>query len=220
MGTRGAYGYRLKQKDKVTYNHFDSYLDGLGIEILEYVRVTPTEKMLEVAKKIKLVQQDKKPTAKQIEACKKYANLNVGNNSIKDWYCLLRDAQGKMEAFEDTPFMIDSQTFLKDSLFCEWAYIVNLDSGCVEIYKGFNQNPKALGRYAWDNDAQIGGMSGNKYYGVALIEEVQIEKIQKMSKDELISYVEGLQKKANDEAEVLAEDEVIPLKMAHSPDHD
>ena len=30
MGTRGAYGFRINDKDKVTYNHFDSYPDGFG----------------------------------------------------------------------------------------------------------------------------------------------------------------------------------------------
>ena len=30
MSTRGAWGFRIGSQDKVTYNHFDSYLDGLG----------------------------------------------------------------------------------------------------------------------------------------------------------------------------------------------
>jgi len=34
------------------------------------------------------------------------------------------------------------------TLFCEWAYIVNLDDNVLEIYKGFNKNKYAAGRYA------------------------------------------------------------------------
>jgi hypothetical protein len=35
--------------------------------------------------------------------------------------------------------MIDSKGFLSDSLFCEWAYIINLDKEVLEVYEGFQE---------------------------------------------------------------------------------
>lgn len=67
----------------------------------------------------------------------------------------------------------DYHTFLYDSLFCEWAYIINLDTKKLEIYKGFNKNPNAKGRYAdhyaYDDD--------HRYCGVALVKEIPLNKI-------------------------------------------
>lgn len=65
----------------------------------------------------------------------------------EDWYCLLRNTQGDLRHYhKGIEHMIDSQEFLADSLFCEWAYIMNLDDQQFEVYRGFNKNPNARGR--------------------------------------------------------------------------
>ena len=35
----------------------------------------------------------------------------------------------------------DNIEFAADSLFCEWAYVIDLDKGTFEVYQGFNQEP-------------------------------------------------------------------------------
>jgi len=42
-GTRGIIGFRLNSQDKLTYNHFDSYPDGLGVALLEEIRTVSLE---------------------------------------------------------------------------------------------------------------------------------------------------------------------------------
>jgi len=37
MGTRGSFGFRIKTKDKLAYNHFDSYPDGLGASVCDFM---------------------------------------------------------------------------------------------------------------------------------------------------------------------------------------
>ena len=39
MGTRGIYGFRLNNTDKLTYNHYDSYPSSLGEDIYQFIKV-------------------------------------------------------------------------------------------------------------------------------------------------------------------------------------
>ncbi len=174
MGTRGAYGFRTGRTDKVSYNHGDSYPSWLGKEILDFIRKETLASLTEKANRITLVDQDKKPTKAQINACSNWANTNVGNQKIEDWYCLLRDAQGNLDAFnEGLDFMIDSKSFLLDSLFCEYAYIINVSTQELEFYRGFNKSKKTnKGRYASKTLDERGG-----YYGVTLVEKYPLSDI-------------------------------------------
>jgi len=52
----------------------------------------------------------------------------------------------------------NSYEFAADSLFCEYAYCVDLDKGRLEIYKGFNKRPVAkTSRFAPMNESREGG---------------------------------------------------------------
>lgn len=101
---------------------------------------------------------------KTIEELKNiFSNIVVEDNSDTDAW------DWKNHTF-NTKFE-DVHRFLIDSLFCEFAYIINLDSNKLEVYVGFNLNPNAPGRYAkytlYKNDEKI-------YYGVALIKEFDL----------------------------------------------
>ena len=37
--------------------------------------------------------------------------------------------------------LMDDSAFAKDSLFCEYAYVIDLDNNLFEVYKGFNKTP-------------------------------------------------------------------------------
>jgi hypothetical protein len=136
MSTRGAYGFHKDGETKVTYNHSDSYPSGLGSKVIKFVRATPVEKLKEIYDQIVLVNSDSTPTEEQIKKAEKYFNDQVGQNVKTDWYSLLRKSQGDLFAYkEGLTFMIDGVSFLQDSLFCEWAYIINLDDEVLEVYK-------------------------------------------------------------------------------------
>jgi hypothetical protein len=60
MGTRGLYGFRKDGVDKTTYNHYDSYPEGLGNLVVDFVRNTTIEYMREIYDRIIMVgEQDK-----------------------------------------------------------------------------------------------------------------------------------------------------------------
>ena len=174
MGTRGLYGFRKNNQDKTSYNHCDSYPEGLGVDILKFICNHSIEEMNEFYDRIIMVDQRSNPTDEQKENCIKngFVNLNVSNQSENDWYCLLRNLQGELEKLYkcEFPYMIDDSDFIKDSLFCEYAYIINLDTNVLEFYKGFQHVPQYGNRYGIEKT--------DGYYPCKLEAEISIEQIQ------------------------------------------
>lgn len=177
MGTRGAFGFRHKQQDYVTYCHFDSYPDGLGSTMAKFVMDNDMDRVRTQVEQLELVDQHgSQPTPQQIQRCKDagLVDTSVSTNSEQDWYCLLREGQGDPGALLNVGYMIDSAPFLEDSLFCEWAYIVNLDDGVFEVYEGFQQKRHNKGRYAKPKQPFHGT---DEYQPVALIKEIPFDEL-------------------------------------------
>jgi hypothetical protein len=192
MGTRGTYGFRIGGQDKLAYNHYDSCPDWLGRNLIEFIRSTSTDGMRKIAQGLILVDEDSTPTPEQIEKCNQWTDLKVSSQSTKDWYCLLREAQGNPDAWKQgLRFVIDSHEFMGDSLFCEWAYVINLDEETLEIYKGCNENPNAPGRYT--SRGHYKAHDRTVFYGVALIRTIPLTEIQAMSDEEIQSLVDELE---------------------------
>ena len=170
MGTRGLWGFRKDGKDKLTYNHFDSYPDCLGHTIVEFLKKHTKKELEDIAKRIVLVDEDKLATAEAMVLCKKYCDTGVSTQQITDWNCLLRGAQGCPEAYADgLRFMIDDAEFIKNSLFCEYAYIINLDDNVLEYWVGFQKKPDKNNRY---------GIKGyDKYYPCKLMKKFSLYEI-------------------------------------------
>lgn len=185
MGTRGVIGFYKNGVTKVTYNHFDSYPEETGKNILKELRYfiiqqLDIEKIKKNFYKIKLIKDsEKQPTKEEIKKYKKFCNTSVGsqgmnNKDIKTYYQLLRNLQGTLKSYLDgeVNLMIDSKEFLKDSLFCEWGYIVNLDKEVFEVYKGFQTKPQKNRYYTKEaKDSQ------GEYYNCALVKEYSLNNL-------------------------------------------
>jgi len=63
---------------------------------------------------------------------------------IKD---TLSETDNKEFTYEPVRCLVNSKNFAGNSLFCEWAYVVDMDEETLEIYTGFNKG-KAKGRFA------------------------------------------------------------------------
>jgi hypothetical protein len=192
MGTRGCIGFRIDGKDKVTYNHFDSYPSGIGKDIVNELKAASVEQLSALpnfVRNIKMLSGNSRPTAKQIEMCKKWTDLGVSEQSVTDWYCLLRNAQGSLKPYIDgeLAIMVNYKTFLYDSLFCEYAYIVNLDNGTLEFYKGFNQSPTGDGRYASKQINRRTNGRVSEYYGVVLVDTIPLCHLVQMETDDIVA---------------------------------
>jgi len=176
MGTRGIVGVCVDGVDKMAYNHLDSYPEGLGVSMLGQCRKLVKRagglvKAKEAARAIRLVDDMIPVTTEDVKKYTGMADLGVGEQSPHDWYCLLRNAQGNLLAYLDAGVMLDAATFIRDSLFCEWGYIVNLDTEKLEVYKGFQRQPHDKGRFA--NPLP----NCDKHYPCALVAEFDLHKL-------------------------------------------
>ena len=160
MSTRGLYGFRKNGIDKCTYNHFDSYPSGLGNDVVKFCANNTVEDLKFFFDNIELVFEDSIPTESQIRECQiaGYVDLSVSSQSQTDWYCLLRNLQGNFKEYQkciddgNKLYMTDGIGFIQDSLFCEYAYIINLDDEVLEFYEGFQKEPQVGNRYGTKDD--------------------------------------------------------------------
>ncbi|RYD49074.1 MAG: hypothetical protein EOP83_25630 [Verrucomicrobiaceae bacterium] len=166
MGTRGAFGFRVDDTDRVVYNHYDSYPSGLGRDMLQYVaeqNIIHGDNLIPAlsgqARGMIKLEPDQKPTPEQIKELEPFTDLSVNGGRTDTFYTLLRKTQGDPNLMLEARYYTPADTFLREGLFCEYAYIINLDKGVLEFYSGFFQPSEVkagsgdLGRYWPDQNA-------------------------------------------------------------------
>ena len=152
MGTRGSVGVIYQEQEKLGYNQFESYPYGLGIEVLNIISKINREdgwnKFKENVSQLKNIKEKEITNSELLTKYERYADLSVSKQKISDPYCLFRKIQGSEwlnEVYsgylQDYPF---NNKFIYDSLFCEYAYIMNYTQTkdlCVSRFIDFsNEN--------------------------------------------------------------------------------
>ena len=156
MGTRGIYGYRKNKQDKLMYNHYDSYPEGLGQNMLEYIKMYSNKEINDICDSIKFVENDKNFQIQQ-EMKGKIQSREVYLSSFHK---------------DSTILMPEDNGFIKDSLFCEWGYIVNLDTECLEVWRGFQIVSQKGNRYGRKKNS-------DGYYPCRLMAEIPFDDLRK-----------------------------------------
>jgi hypothetical protein len=136
------------------YGQWDGYPSGNGLKVLRFLRDEFNQ-----ATFLENLAKCRQPTQKQIERMyvklgAKPGNLEWISMDIADKFkaahpTLSRDCgAGVLSAIQNAPTGVDlrlDRNFAADSLFCEWAYLIDLDAGVFEVYKGYNKKPLAPG---------------------------------------------------------------------------
>lgn len=184
MGTRGAVGVKSGGQLFITYNHWDSYPSELGRDMVDFCRDLTEETVVtlkERFKHVKIVEEDGKATP---EEQKKYIDAGfydatVSAQSSEEWYCLLRKLQGmgflKAVLEGKCQHWIDSQEFLKNSLSCEYAYIIDLDEEDLWFFQGFNKEEDKNSPLPFPQVPERDG--DNRYYPVRFKGKAALTKI-------------------------------------------
>lgn len=150
MGTRHMVAvvsggeYRVAQ-----YGQWDGYPSGQGASILDFLRKGNVDGLkTNVLKCSFITNKDYKEMWKEFgvdvdkqsfvdgdvsaKFLQKYPQLSrdVGSDILK----MIADAEGGLK-------LQDNYNFAADSLFCEWAYVIDFDKETFEVYQGFNETP-------------------------------------------------------------------------------
>ena len=146
MGTRGLLGW-INSAGNVTasYNHFDSYPDGLGSAL--QLQLTEAPDNWYPSEGIRWVEQDGTPEPSDLEWAKKHGIVPADVSTGKDWYALMRETQGRMDKWVELKLALDGSGFEQDSLFCEWGYLLDERSHEVVVIRGFNTTGSAEAPY-------------------------------------------------------------------------
>lgn len=186
MGTRGLTAVILDGEIKIAqYGQWDHYPDGQGVRALTFCR----DVLADDAKReafIVNVRRCRFTTDADIDEAEEWCkSIGIHDGWMdmaqsKKWHerfpLWTRDHGAKIlslvaEHGGDGPIVLrNSWSFGADSLFCEWAYVVDLTAGTLEVYKGFNKG-ESVGRFASlppDDD------SNGDYKPVTLVATFQI----------------------------------------------
>jgi hypothetical protein len=191
MGTRGLVGWKIDGEYHGTYCHWDSYPSGLGRDVSSWIHgnLKTDEDINDFKEKLTnltYVKESDQASEDLQERYKKYADISVAEKSLSSWYCLLRDLQGVGYLQEikagNLKHAVDGIAGIRDSLFCEYAYILNMDDKAFSFFEG-HQTSSQIGN-PFGTDANSDG-----YYPCALMWEVPfkdaVERMeQEIDKDE------------------------------------
>ena len=168
MGTRHLIAVYSDGEYKVAqYGQWDGYPDGVGVEVLKFAQSISNPYFRSVFK-------DKVAKCRWITEDEiNERNTRIRNGEIKfweqEWPELSRDT-----SYEVLQMINDSDEglalkndidFAADGLFCEWAYVLDLDKGTFEVFEGFNKDKplEPEDRFFFLKDKEENG-----YYGVKL----------------------------------------------------
>lgn len=176
IGTRGVVGFVLKGEAKTSYNHFDSYPEALGVDMLGWLRLLAAGEatfpdkerqgwpsLARQAEQVRLLDETEPAPEEAQRALAEVANFGVSSGATEDAYCLTRNMQGKLGEMIHRGWMLSDPEFPLDSLFCEWGYILNFDTETFEVYKGFQK--------AYHEEGHWGGCSSTRdgYFPIRLV---------------------------------------------------
>ena len=138
MGTRHITAVYLDTKYRVAqYGQWDGYPEGTGLNCLKFVRTIVEESARNIfANKVRKCQwatpQYVVNKTRKEDWQKNYPELSCSTGS--DILQIVMSSQKRLK-------LVNSINFVADGLMCEWIWVIDLDNGTFEAFKGFNRQP-------------------------------------------------------------------------------
>lgn len=146
MGTRHFIGVKQNGVFKVAqYGQWDGHPKGQGAKVLKFLQNVNLKQFAEKVSQCVFIDRENirrkwiavgrhpkdKSTIVPIELCNKFetAYPQLSRNTGAGILTMVMESEGGLE-------LCDSSDFLKDGLFCEYAYIIDLDTNQLFCYSG------------------------------------------------------------------------------------
>jgi hypothetical protein len=160
------------------YGQWDGYPDCGGVGILRALRETTPADLLERAMACAVLT-DEEAQDRWVECGadrdSEFVNMEVSDRMAAKYPTLQRNlGWGVIQHLIDSENVVPVQhslEFAGDGLFCEWAYVVDLDSGTFEVYKGFCKT-----RHNGERFSHL-QQEGNEYSPVTLVKTYNINEL-------------------------------------------
>lgn len=192
MGTRNLTMVILDGKPKVAqYAQWDGYPSGQGVTALNFLKKNNLEKFKERLKDVRFANkkdtEERENFSKEIGINDGWMNSDQATKYNKKFPYDSRDHGAEILQMimdsEGTVVLQDSSDFAADSLFCEWAYVIDLDKNTLEVYKGFNKTPlKEKERFAYLQDKNRVDYTGDPYYPVKFVKSYNLKRLPSVKK--------------------------------------
>lgn len=148
MGTRNLTAVVIDGDFKIAqYGQWDGYPEGQGATVLHFLQTADLGKFREAVRSLHWITPEEE--AARVQGWKDagadesgWVSQGVAQKFMADYpkYShLSRDVGAAIleRVYDgDITFVVDSRGFGNDDLFCEWAYVVDLDNNVLEVYEG------------------------------------------------------------------------------------
>jgi hypothetical protein len=190
MGTRNSVHVIVGKETKIAkYCQWDGYASVRGVETLEVLRnfLKPTKtktfsgRLKEMREKVNgVVGISNEEVHNLWKECGAdddgYVTMEISNKFKEKYAHLSRDMGGG----EVLKLVVEGKiketnldtTFVAESLWCEWAYVVDLDKKTFEVYKGFNETPLKKNERFYDLDKK-----DSEFHPVKLVKKYKLNEL-------------------------------------------
>lgn len=186
MGTRNLTVVKYNNDIKIAqYGQWDGYPEGQGRVIVDFLMGDGNvEKLKEKLGRVRFIDhegQDKKFIESYNEKAPSFSSdPDNRSDEEKEWWdtFMTRDLGAEIlknvaNSNKEEIILNDSFDFGNDSLFCEYAYVVDLDQDLLYVYEGFQEKPHNKG--LWANLDKQESDEDNEYYPVKPIGKMAID---------------------------------------------
>lgn len=188
MGTRNLTIAIIDQQPRIAqYGQWDGYPESSGLRILEFVRGMNPEHFTSALKRCRFLGDSAKDKAY-------IAKVEATPNWPKEYPLLTRDTGADILSLVNAThkgeiLLINQLAFAADSLFCEWAYVVDMDRRTLEVYKGFNEKPLPKTARFYGLKQAGDNMSRDKYHPIKMVAKFSFDDLP--SDDDFIAKCHG-----------------------------
>jgi hypothetical protein len=203
MGTRHVTAvFQTSQPKIAQYGQWDGYPDGQGSNILEFLRKSKIDKFKEQVAKCNFISPEE--VKRRWVECgadpnSEWVGIDIAAKFKSKYPGLSRDTGSdilNMVYKGETYELQNSLDFVNDSLWCEWAYVIDLDKNTFEVYEGFNQKPLDENERFF-NDGALTVKNTGSYYPVRLIKSYPLDDLP--TKAKFVKEIEKLTQREEEE---------------------